>query len=257
MITAISREEFKNYKTFFRRHIISFGDAEKAWFIDEKKYLLGIVKFNGIDNGWTYMIFTLYEFDNYGIYREILLQDSMESQEEAKVELIRKMTFLLEHGSAQEKIYDETSTGAITDVRLITDINEEVKKYLKRYPKKLYELSPRKFEELIASILEDMGFSVELTNATRDGGKDIMASIKKEIADLLLYIECKRYSPDNKVGLGIIREVSGVHYLRKPSKSIIVTTSFFTTDAIKEAKKIEYQLELRDYDDIKSWLKKY
>ncbi|QIH37061.1 restriction endonuclease [Sphingobacterium sp. DR205] len=57
--------------------------------------------------------------------------------------------------------------------------------------------------------------------------------------------------------VGIIRQVTGVHYLEKPSKSIIVTTSFFTKDAQDAAKKIEQQLALKDYNDLKQWLEKY
>jgi HJR/Mrr/RecB family endonuclease len=70
-------------------------------------------------------------------------------------------------------------------------------------------------------------------------------------------VECKKYSPSNKVCVRIIREVAGVHFIRKPSKSIIVTTSYFTTEAIKEARLIENELDLKDFNGIKEWLDKY
>ena len=156
-------------------------------------------------------------------------------------------------GKMEKKIYESTLFRPESSV-IITDMDDAVKKYFKKYPEKLYEINSRKFEELIASIFKDFGFDVELTKATRDGGRDIIASIKNSVYSLLAYIECKRYAPDNKVDVGIIRNVAGVHYLRKPSKSIIVTTSFFTKDAQEEAKLIENQLDLKDYNDIKSWL---
>ena len=53
-----------------------------------------------------------------------------------------------------------------------------MKKFLKKYSEKLYDIDPRKFEELVASILEDLRFSIELTQATRDGGWDIIANVK-------------------------------------------------------------------------------
>ena len=127
----------------------------------------------------------------------------------------------------------------------------------KKYPHRLYDINPRKFEELIASILEDLGFTVELTQATRDGGRDIIASIRNSVTNFLAYVECKRYAPGNKIDVGIIRQVQGVQYTNRPSKSIIVTTSFFTRDAVKEAKLIENQLDLKDFNDIKNWLEKY
>ena len=49
----------------------------------------------------------------------------------------------------------------------------------------------------------------------------------------------------------------GFFYLDKPTKSIIVTTSFFTEDAKEVAKKIENQLDLKDFNDIKKWLERY
>jgi len=140
---------------------------------------------------------------------------------------------------------------------IVLNIDDEVKKYFKKYPHKLYDLNPRKFEELIASILKDLGFDVELTKATRDGGRDIIASIRNAVTSFLAYVECKRFAADNKVGVGIIRKVAGVHYMKMPSKSIIVTTSFFTKDAVIEAKLLENQLELKDFNDIKVWLRNY
>ncbi|VAW14578.1 hypothetical protein MNBD_BACTEROID05-1222, partial [hydrothermal vent metagenome] len=60
-----------------------------------------------------------------------------------------------------------------------------------------------------------------------------------------------------KVGVGIVREVIGVHNIKRATKSIIVTTSFFSPDAKKEAQNFEHQLDLKDYDSIKDWLKDY
>jgi hypothetical protein len=41
---------------------------------------------------------------------------------------------------------------------LVIDVNKELKRYLAKHPQKLYDLSPRKFEELVADILKDFGF---------------------------------------------------------------------------------------------------
>ena len=128
---------------------------------------------------------------------------------------------------------------------------------LNRNPEQLYNLSSRKFEELIASIMKDFGYDVELTKATRDGGRDIIAYIENAVTKYLTYIECKRYAEDNKVGISIVREVIGVHTSDNPNKSLIVTTSYFTRDAQELAKKFENSMDLRDFNDIKTWLKNY
>ena len=62
----------------------------------------------------------------------------------------------------------------ITDVKpRILMVNEALIERLRVQPQAIYDLPPRKFEELIAELLDDLGYEVELTPATGDGGKDI------------------------------------------------------------------------------------
>ena len=47
------------------------------------------------------------------------------------------------------------------------------------HPELMRNLSPRKFEELVAELFSDMGYEVVLTPATRDGGFDFKAFRKE------------------------------------------------------------------------------
>jgi len=153
----------------------------------------------------------------------------------------------------QEEIYrDDVSQPA-----LIKDISEGFKKYLAAHPEKLYVLTPRKFEELIAEILRDFGFSTELTPMTRDGGRDIYAYVRNAVTEFLMFVECKRWSAHKKVGIEIVQRVHGAAKAGGAHKAMIITTSFFTLPAQRERSKIDTELELKDYDDLKSWLSKY
>lgn len=247
----ISKEIFYSHNVL-KNSLASAIREESNWFEDNENNLLGTIFFDKFDKDWGYVILAL---DSDGGYRAIEeVNASLESEEHAEHELIMKMVDLGVKGEVKEELYRQE----VNELNVsVTDINEELKKYFKKYPEKLYDLSSRKFEELVASILQDFGFRVELTKSTRDGGSDIIASIKNAITSFLLLVECKKYSQDNKVGVGIIREVAGVHTLRQPSKSIIVTTSFFTNDAIKEAHFFKEQLELKDYNALKGWLNRY
>lgn len=140
---------------------------------------------------------------------------------------------------------------------IVVDINEELKKYLSKHPEKLYDLSPRKFEELIAEILSDFGFDVELTPATRDGGKDIYAYIKNQVCSFLVFVECKKWTPSQHVGIEVVQRLYGVQQINKANKSMVVTTSYFTNPAIEESKRYESLMSLHDYDGLKTWLKRY
>jgi len=128
--------------------------------------------------------------------------------------------------------------------------------YFKKYPEKLHALPPRKFEEFIASIFKYHGFLVELTPETRDGGLDIIAIESNKLTGESKYlIECKRYSPENKVGIGIVQRMLGVIEYEKATKGIIATTSTFSKDAILFSNRYSHhKLTLSDYNSIKYWL---
>lgn len=69
--------------------------------------------------------------------------------------------------------------------------------------------SPRQFEEYIALLLPELGYTnVSLTNLTADSGYDIEAYKNNE----KVLFECKKYSEHNKVGSRDIRIFADVYY---------------------------------------------
>jgi len=242
---------------FYKHNFINYGNSaakEIEWYKNDNINTISLISIDNSDKDYSYMILGL---EQNGEYKPIEFSVSIESLDEARNQLYIVEKTLEDLGQKETILYDSEKVVEPLDIPLITNINDELKKYLNKHPEKLYNLTPRKFEELIASIMEDFGFSVELTKQTRDGGKDIIAYIKNGVTEYLTYIECKKHAQTNKVGVEIIREVLGVHQLRKPAKSIIVTTSFFTRDAQEERNLIREQLDLKDYDDVKSWLENY
>jgi len=139
----------------------------------------------------------------------------------------------------------------------VVAINAEIIRYFAAHPEKIYGLSPRRFEELVADILKDFGFDVKLSPETRDGGKDIYAYIRNQVCSMLMFVECKKYLPDHHVGIDAVQRLYGVQQSQSANKSMIVTTSFFTRPAIEEARGYKSLMSLRDYNDLKSWLAKY
>lgn len=118
----------------------------------------------------------------------------------------------------------------------------------------LYQLSPRKFEELIADLWHRFGYEVELTKRTRDGGRDIIA-VRRAEANLRLLIECKRYEADRKVDVRLVRQLYGTKIHEGATKAILATTSCFTTPAKCFFDAHWWELEPRDYDGILAWVK--
>lgn len=115
----------------------------------------------------------------------------------------------------------------------------------------IYEVSPREFEELVEQILQDDGFNTRLTQPTRDGGRDIIAT-KTGIngKPIVFYVECKRYSRTNKVSVDLVRALYGVQTADKVNKACLITSSYFTRDAVDFAKQQNVMIDLVDGDAL-------
>jgi restriction system protein len=135
--------------------------------------------------------------------------------------------------------------------------NEQLLASLKKQPESIYSLPPRKFEEVIAELLTSMGWQVELTKATRDGGKDILAYLATDIGKLLCLVEAKKYRRERKIGVELVRSLYGTLCDYQANSAMLVTTSSFTSDAHHFQRKHRYQLALRDYGDIVQWIQRY
>jgi restriction system protein len=129
--------------------------------------------------------------------------------------------------------------------------------HLARHPEDLHRLEPRRFEELVARMFEDLGYEVELTLQTRDGGRDIRAIRKDEAGPVLYLVECKKHRPDRLVGVGLVRQLYGVKQAERANVGVLVTTSGFTKDAREFTEHLGYELSLKDYDDLREWLRRY
>lgn len=138
----------------------------------------------------------------------------------------------------------------------ISEVNDELLKRLHKDPEYWYKISPHKFEKVIAEIFIRLGYYVDPTSKTRDGGFDLYVASKKEIGIFLYLVECKRFIPPHKVGVELIRNLHGVVDMNRANAGILVTTSYFTNDAINFQKKVKFQIQLRDYLNLQIWLDK-
>lgn len=139
--------------------------------------------------------------------------------------------------------------------QLVVPISDALIVTLAKAPKLLYEISSRQFEELVGELFRKEGFDVELTRATRDGGVDIIAVSRRMNIWQKLIVECKRYAPQNRVGIAIVQRLLGVKDQLSANKAIVVTTSTFTREAQHVAQARFWDLDLKAYDDVVDWLK--
>lgn len=95
------------------------------------------------------------------------------------------------------------------------------------------ELHWRDFEKLIGHLLEKDGWTVDVTQASKDGGVDVIATkVDINIGLLKTVWQAKKYSGNNLVKLHEVRELYSVRDEQKASKGIIITTNRLSRDAI-------------------------
>lgn len=159
--------------------------------------------------------------------------------------------------------YDYIPIAELHEELYIASANRSIKIYsnvsgltnqLRQRPELVYEISPRQFEIVVADVFRKQGFDVELTQTSRDGGVDIYVRREDVFGPLLYIVECKRYSRENKVGIGIVQRVHGVAQGKGATKGVIVTTSSFTEPAISFAAPFRRSLSLNDYRMFANWL---
>lgn len=120
---------------------------------------------------------------------------------------------------------------------------------IRRVEQMLKQLDHASFEEYVAYVFkyyfgkrtQRVGFGANVKKSKRDGsfgdgGKDVvMYSIigRKE------YVQCKFYTSTNPVGVATVRELIGVKEVNRAKTVYLVTTSYFTQDAIHCAKQVK------------------
>ena len=142
----------------------------------------------------------------------------------------------------------------------VLQINEDLMRYIAQEPMSMHELSPREFEKIIAELFKKLGYEVELTKQTRDGGVDIYIAEKTDLGKFLFLVECKHYAPNRPVGIEVIRNMYGVLGMnkRKPTGGIIATTSHFAKGVREEIVELnlEHRISLHDFENISELLAK-
>ena len=135
-------------------------------------------------------------------------------------------------------------------------VGTKLVEYFSQHPEELKLMDRRKFEELVAELFSGFGYQVEVTQQTRDGGRDVIAIAKREI-EVRYLIECKRPDPGGYVGVRPVRELYGVKCDEKATKAILATTAYFSRDALLFFENHRWELEPKEYDGLLEWIDDY
>lgn len=107
----------------------------------------------------------------------------------------------------------------------------------------LFRLSPRDLELLAAALYRKLGYTVQVTPPSRDGGRDVIAIRQIAGQREVVNIECKTHT--SPVGVGYVRQLRGVVERYSVNRGILITIGTFTRGARRECDN-DSRLELID-----------
>lgn len=138
----------------------------------------------------------------------------------------------------------------------IVNFSPVLLKWLQEDPAHIAQLSPEKFEDLIADRLTKVGLIVTKTGNTftPDGGIDLIAYPKFSSVPYLLAAQIKHSHKNRPVSASVVRDFRGAISPLPIDIGMIVTNTSFTPNAAWTAKQLPKMIRLRDLEDLKLWL---
>jgi transcriptional regulator with XRE-family HTH domain/putative methionine-R-sulfoxide reductase with GAF domain len=139
------------------------------------------------------------------------------------------------------------------------DVTPQLIMLLGDNPNELRNLSPERFEHVVAERIDRMGYDVQLTGATtrRDGGIDLIAVPKiRTLGSFLMAVQVKHHRGERTTGRPEVDRM--LAWKDSPFRvGVMVTNTAFSHEAKWLADQVGNRsfLRLRDFEDLKRWLK--
>lgn len=116
-------------------------------------------------------------------------------------------------------------------------------------PRSFFDLTGREFEECVAGIFRVLGFKVELTPQSRDGGVDLVARQVDVVGvETSLYVQCKNHAAP--VGVETVRALLGSLPANDPgARAVLACPAGFSADAKRLA--ADRGVQLLDDDGLR------
>lgn len=111
-------------------------------------------------------------------------------------------------------------------ISLIEPAWQAILKLLDADPDAAFQLTPRKWEEMVAAAYDAEGYDVELTPRSGDGGVDVIAT-QKNGSRVRIFDQVKAYKRNHLVIADDVRALMGVVAHSDATKGVVTTTSDF------------------------------
>ena len=122
---------------------------------------------------------------------------------------------------------------------IMTAVSSRFAKMIAKSPDVLDELEWRDLERVMAEVFDGIGFSVELTPGSKDGGKDIVLQCNVEGRQCEYVVELKHWRSRQRVGGGYLRSFLKVIVREGRSGGLFLSTYGCCDNAFEQLTEIE------------------
>lgn len=131
---------------------------------------------------------------------------------------------------------------------IVPPSRKECRKEHEEIREMLFRMNPYDFEKHVMSFFQEAGLLAWATKKSNDAGVDGFARHPNG----LIVVQCKHYAEDNGIGRPTVQQFKGVVEENAAWRGYIVTTSYFTKEAIDSAGK-NSSLILVDIRELIEW----
>jgi HJR/Mrr/RecB family endonuclease len=150
----------------------------------------------------------------------------------------------------EKKNFAETCTIIAPDFK---EISAELIVYFSKNPERMYDLDPRKFEELLEAVFRNQGYRAVLGPGWADGGIDLRLFWKDAVGEVCTLVQAKRYDPKRAIRLEAVAALDALVSAEGANRGLFVTTARYLPSAVEFAAKRGHRLTLATAQDVARW----
>jgi hypothetical protein len=161
-------------------------------------------------------------------------------------------------GATPDDVEEEEEALQLPVTLIVRTMAEALCTLVAERPSILDHIEWRELERIVAVALEHLGFSVELTPPSKDGGKDVVARCLVGSATEVFYIEIKHWREGGRPGLDHIWQFVEVNAREKTNGGLFLSSSGYRGAVYKQIGKLSRQhIRLGDREKIVSLCQYY
>lgn len=122
---------------------------------------------------------------------------------------------------------------------IVSSFCRQLAQHVARDPAMLDHLEWRELEKMLREVLHGIGFDVELTRCSKDGGKDLIVFVEVRGHDKTFYIEVKHWTEPSRPGKPVMTDFIKVLVQDKIDIGIVLSSSGFALNAFEGLAEIE------------------